>query len=245
MRKVLFLLFAFLSLRAEEIYASFDVYALHQSKLAFESGGIVKEIKIEPSSVVKKGDVLITLENSSELIGLQNARNQLALAEIAFKNAQSKMHKFKEVQSMIDTQSFEDIEASFKRASLELESAKINVKHYENLLDKKSLKAPFDGVVAAKFVELGQGVAPISQAVLELYSYPEVKLVLSFDEKYKDKVKVGQNYRFKLKGQDKEQSGKISLVYPSVEPKTRKIFAEVKSSHLSPGLFGEGFIIAE
>ncbi|KGI56235.1 efflux RND transporter periplasmic adaptor subunit [Campylobacter sp. MIT 97-5078] len=245
MKKVLCLFFAVLNLKAEEIYASFDVYALHQSKLAFESNGIVKEIKVEPSSVVKKGDILIILENSSELIGLQNAQNRLALAEIAFKNAQSKMDKFKEVQSMIDTQSFEDMEASFKRAGLELESAKINVKYYENLLDKKNLKAPFDGIIAAKFVELGQGVAAISQAVLEIYSYPEVKLVISFDEKYKDRVKVGQNYRFKLKGQDKEQNAKISLIYPSIDIKTRKIFAEVKSSHLTPGLFGEGVIIAE
>ena len=56
---------AFTPLLAEEIYASFDVFAINQSKLAFEVGGIVKEIKVSVSKQVKKGDVLIVLNNSA------------------------------------------------------------------------------------------------------------------------------------------------------------------------------------
>ena len=67
----------FTGLLAEEIYASFDVFAINQSKLAFEVGGIVKEIKVSVSKQVKKGDILITLNNTSEQIGLKNAKNEL------------------------------------------------------------------------------------------------------------------------------------------------------------------------
>ena len=103
----------FKGLLAEEIYASFDVFAINQSKLAFEVGVIVKEIKVSVSKQVKKGDILITLNNTSEQIGLKNAKNELGLAQIAYNNAKSKMDKFKQVQNVIDKQSFEDIEAGF------------------------------------------------------------------------------------------------------------------------------------
>ncbi|HEB8061603.1 TPA: efflux RND transporter periplasmic adaptor subunit, partial [Campylobacter coli] len=40
-----------------------------------------------------------------------------------------------------------------------------------------------------------------------------------------------------------ECKGKITLIYPSIEVKTRKIYAEVETQNLTPGLFGEGRII--
>lgn len=234
---------AFTPLLAEEIYASFDVFAINQSKLAFEVGGIVKEIKVSVSKQVKKGDVLIVLNNSSEQIGLKNAQNEQALAQIAYNNAKSKMDKFKQVQNVIDKQSFEDIQTGFKQAELTLAKAKINVERYEDALEKKILRAPYDGVISAKYIDLAQGVAPVQQVVMEIFSYPEVKLLISFDEKFKDKVKVGQTYRYKINGEQKE--AKIALVYPSIDIKTRKIYAEIYTKNLTPGLFGEGVIVVE
>lgn len=232
-------------LKAEEIYASFDVFAIHQSKLAMELGGVVKEIRVSPSDRVKKNDILLKLDDEAEKIGLKNAKNEYELAKIAYENAKSRMDKFQKVESVIDKQSFEDIKAKFDESALNLQKARINVEHYELLLSKKSLKAPYDGVIANKFVDLGQGVAPIEQPLIEIFSYPEVKLLISFDEKYKDKVKVGQTYVFKVDGQNSEQSAKITLVYPSIDVKTRKILAEVRTVNLTPGSFGEGKIITD
>lgn len=243
MKKLILLALSALALYAQDIYASFDVYAINQSKLAFEVGGIVKEIKVAVSQKVKKGDILIVLNNSSELIGLKNAKNELGLAQIAYNNAKSKMDKFKQVQNVIDKQSFEDITASFKQAELNLAKAKINVERYEDGLEKKNLRAPYDGIISGKFIDLAQGVAPVQQVVMEMFSYPDVKLVISFDEKFKDKVKVGQIYRYKINGEEKK--AKISIVYPSIDIKTRKIFAEIYTTNLTPGLFGEGFIEAD
>lgn len=243
MKKLFLLVLCAGALWAQDIYASFDVYAINQSKLAFEVGGIVKEIKVAVSQKVKKGDILIVLNNSSELIGLKNAKNELALAQIAYNNAKSKMDKFKQVQNVIDKQSFEDITASFKQAELNLAKAKINVERYEDGLEKKNLRAPYDGIISGKFIDLAQGVAPVQQVVMEMFSYPDVKLVISFDEKFKDKVKVGQTYRYKINGEEKK--AKISIVYPSIDIKTRKIFAEIYTTNLTPGLFGEGFIEAD
>ena len=73
----------------------------------------------------------------------------------------------------------------------------------------------------------------------------DVKLVLKFDEKYWQKVKVGQTFTYKVDGSDKNYEGKITKIYPTILSETRQIQAEVKVNDLLPGLFGNGMIKAE
>lgn len=236
-------LLCFSLMGAEEIYASFNVEAKMQSKLALESMGVVEQIFVEISQSVKKGDVLLSLESETEEIALKNAKNDKELALVEFKNTQSKMQKFKAVREVINKQSYEDIQSAFKASKLRLEKASLNVKYYENILAKKKLIAPYDGVIANKFVQVGEGVGGVGRVLLEIYSYPDVKLILSFDEKFKDRVKLGQKFLYKIDGEQEEREGEINLIYPSIEPKTRKIYAEVYAKNLKPGLFGEGKIL--
>lgn len=243
MKMIICLIISFYTLMAKELYASFNVEALNQSKLSLESIGIVKEIKVKISDHVKKGDVLLSLDTSKEEIALQNAQNDYKLALAKFNNIKSKMTKFAQVQNFIDKQSYEDIKTEFNIANLELQKAKINIAYYKNLIDKKILKAPYDGIISDKTIQVGEGVAGVNQILFKIFSYPEVKLILSFDEKYKDEVKLNQEFIYKIEGKEQTFKGKISLIYPSIDVKTRKIYAEAKAQNLTPGLFGEGKII--
>ena len=80
---------------------------------------------------------------------------------------------------------------------------------------------------------------------MSIFSYPDVKLKLSFDEKFKDRVKIGSEFVYKLDGQSEERHGKISLIYPTIDTKNGKIYAEVRARNLTPGLFGEGYIVSD
>ncbi|MGH2327813.1 efflux RND transporter periplasmic adaptor subunit [Campylobacter taeniopygiae] len=245
MKIFLFLIFSFNMIFAEEIYASFNVEASKQSKLAIESIGIVSQIPITIGQRVKKGDLLLTLDQTSEKIALENAKNSYNLALAQYKNTKSKMEKINSVQDVIDKQSYEDMKTQFNIASLNLTKAKINIDYYKNILEKKELRAPYDAIIANKFIQIGEGVGGVAQPLIEIFSYPQSKLILSFDEKYKDKVKVGDEFIYKIDQSNNQIKGKISLIYPSIEIRTRKIYAEVEASGLTPGLFGEGKIITK
>ena len=80
---------------------------------------------------------------------------------------------------------------------------------------------------------------------MSIFSYPDVKLKLSFDEKFKDRVKIGSEFVYKLDGENKERRGEISLIYPTIDTKNGKIYAEVRARNLTPGLFGEGYIVSD
>lgn len=155
------------------------------------------------------------------------------------------MQKIKAVENVIDKQSYEDMKAKFDAANLNLNKAKINIAYYKNIMAKKELRAPYDAIIANKFIQVGEGVGGVARPLIEIFSYPQSKLILSFDEKYKDKVKLGDDFFYKIDQNGTEFKGKISLIYPSIEVKTRKIYAEVQTTNLTPGLFGEGRIITK
>ena len=243
---LLFLLSAAVVLCAQDkIYASFDVAAAKDAHLALKAVGIVKTVNVEIGSAVKRGDVLLELENESEKLAVKLAQNDLESAQTAKAHAKSVLDKFKLVQSVSSKQAFENAEFDFKNAALAENRAHLALNLAQKRLEDTRLLAPFDGTISGKSIEAGEGVGGVAQKLMSIFSYPNVKLKLSFDEKFKDSVKIGSEFVYKLDGQSEERRGKISLIYPTIDTKNGKIYAEVQARNLTPGLFGEGYIVSD
>ena len=242
---LLFLLGAAVALCAQDkIYASFDVAATKDAQLALKAVGIVKTVNIEIGSAVKRGDVLLELENESEKLAVKLAQNDLESAQTAKAHAKSVLDKFKLVQSVSSKQAFENAEFDFKNAALAENRAHLALNLAQKRLEDTRLLAPFSGTISGKSIEVGEGVGGVAQKLMSIFSYPDVKLKLSFDEKFKDRVKIGSEFIYKLDGQNEERRGEISLIYPTIDTKNGKIYAEVQARNLTPGLFGEGYIVS-
>ena len=243
---LLFLLSAVVALCAQDrIYASFDVAAVKDAQLALKAVGIVKAVNVEIGSAVKRGDVLLELENESEKLAVRLAQNDLESAQTAKAHAKSVLDKFKLVQSVSSKQAFENAEFDFKNAALAENRAHLALNLAQKRLEDTRLLAPFDGTISSKSIEVGEGVGGVAQKLMSIFSYPDVKLKLSFDEKFKDRVKIGSEFIYKLDGQNEERRGEISLIYPTIDTKNGKIYAEVQARNLTPGLFGEGYIVSD
>ena len=247
MNKILiFLLGAAVALCAQEkIYASFDVAPAKDAQLALKAVGIIKTVNVEIGSAVKRGDVLLELENESEKLAVKLAQNDLESAQTAKAHAKSVLDKFKLVQSVSSKQAFENAEFDFKNAALAQNRARLALNLAQKRLEDTRLLAPFDGTISGKSIEVGEGVGGVAQKLMSIFSYPDVKLKLSFDEKFKDRVKIGSEFIYKLDGQNEERRGEISLIYPTIDTKNGKIYAEVQARNLTPGLFGEGYIVSD
>ena len=243
---LLFLLSAAVALCAQDkIYASFDVTAAKDAQLALKAVGIIKTVNVEIGSAVKRGDVLLELENESEKLAVKLAQNDLESAQTAKAHAKSVLDKFKLVQSVSSKQTFENAEFDFKNAALAENRAHLALNLAQKRLEDTRLLAPFDGTISSKSIEVGEGVGGVAQKLMSIFSYPEVKLKLSFDEKFKDRVKIGSEFVYKIDGENEERRGKISLIYPTIDTKNGKIYAEVQARNLTPGLFGEGYIVSD
>jgi RND family efflux transporter MFP subunit len=242
---ILFYLLGPLSLFATEIYATFDVEGVQDSKLTLPVSGVVKTLHVSISERIKKDQILLELENSEEFADYELSKSDLKLAEISQEQAQIKMDRYQKIKNVLDQERYENIEFEYKKAKQSYVKSQNALNLKKTKLNKKILRAPYDGVVTDLHVELGDGVSGPATPLVSISSFPKVKLILSFDEKYWNSVKVGQTFKYSVDGIEKNFEGKITKVYPSVNPNTRKLKAEVYTQDILPGLFGDGKIVVE
>ena len=122
-----------------------------------------------------------------------------------------------------------------------MQAAEIAILNADDHLKKAVLKAPFDGVIASKNVELGESASPLQPAFV--LNSEEAKILIAIDEKYANLVKVGDIFKFKLDATNEEKEVKIALIYPEIKRETRKFYAEAYDVGMKPGMFGQGKVI--
>ncbi len=233
MKKILLIsLLVFTNLLSEEIYATFDVKAQRSANLAFTSSGTVESIYVDIASLVKKGDKLAKLKNEDLLSALN-------ISEVTLKYAKIDLQRQTQIKNLIDQARYDSFQQKY-------ESAKAQVRYQKALLDKTYVYAPFDGVIISKEIELGDVVSgQVVKTIFTIQSKLKRDLILSFDQKYHGKVKVGDTFKYKIDGDNQEYLGTISKVYPSINIQKRSLTAEVKAKNIPAGLFGTGYIVTE
>lgn len=229
-KRVIGILGLAVTLNAAEIYATFNVEAEQKAKLAFDASGITMNVNCDVASSVKKGEILASLQNT-------DMKASLDIAKTALKFATKDYERQLKVKELID-------EAKFDQYAYKYENAKNQLAYAQAKYDKTFLRAPFDGIIYEKDIEIGDTVSGMMlKTVFKIQSFSKRKLILSFDQKYHKDVKVGQKFKYSVDGDEQVYNGSISKVYPYANSGNRKIEAEVKAESFVVGLFGEGYII--
>ena len=229
MKKIFILtLFLFQSMFAEEIYATFDVVSEKSSQLGLSASGIVSTLNVNVGDRVKKGDLLLSLNNTQE-------KNEYETARKNAEHSTKVYERYAKISDVIDKEKMENY-------LYDKDINQLNAQNKEIILRKTELRAPYDLIVTKKNIDLGSIVLASQTKLLDVIALDDVKLVLKFDEKYWQKIKVGQTFIYKVDGSDKNYEGKITKIYPIILNETRELQAEVKAKDLMPGLFGNGTI---
>lgn len=220
------------TLNAAEVYATFNVMPEKKAMLAFDAGGITKKVNYDEASSVKKDEILAALQND-------DMRASLERAKTALKFAKKDYERQLKVRNLIDAGKFDQYAYKYENAKNEVAYAQANY-------DKTFLRAPFDGVIYEKDIEVGDTVSGMMlKTVFKIQSKSKRKLILEFDQKYHKSVKVGQPFKYSVDGDTESYKGVISKIYPNANNSNRKIKAEVKAKGFLPGLFGSGYISVE
>jgi RND family efflux transporter MFP subunit len=215
---------------AENVYATFNVAAQKSANLAFTASGIVKKVNVDIGSVVKENQILASLDND-------DIKAMLQKTQIVYKFAARELKRQEKIKKLIDASKYDKVLSNY-------ENAKASVAYQQALYNKTILKAPFEGIIYDKAIEIGDAVSGLMlKTVFKIQSLHDRKLILEFDQKYHNIVKVGQTFEYRVDGNDKKYKGVISTVYPYANFDDRKIKAEVKAKDFTVGLFGDGMII--
>lgn len=212
----------------DEVYAIFNIEAIQDSNLTLDSSGTVAERLVDVDSTVKKGDELLALENRDKKAQMESAKQKYLFAKKQYE-------RYSRTGSAIDKNTLDQYYSTYKQLEADY--------HYSlSLLNKSILLAPFDGVIASRNIEVGDGVGANNTTLFRLVSHQK-KMVLQYDSKYLDKVKLGDEYIYSVDGNATKKSVKITKIYPTVDADTRKVTAEaIVSDDMTPGIFGDGYI---
>jgi RND family efflux transporter MFP subunit len=226
---------------AQEIYATFNVKADREANLVLSATGLVKKIHVDVGDSVKKGEILLELDSDDLKTSVTLAKKKIELASVNLRYAKKAYERFSKVKEVVDAGEFDKYASAYERAKIDLSNAKANLAYKRALLDKTRLKAPFSGVIASKDIEIGDGVSAAKMGTLfRLITPDKQKLVVLIDEKYWQKLKVGQSFFYSVDGKKYKMESKISKIYPSIDPKRRAITIEMPTKGLKVGLFGQG-----
>jgi len=226
---------------AQEVYATFNVKADREANLVLSATGLVKKIRVDVGDSVKKGQVLLELDSNDLKTSVILARKKIELAEVNLRFSKKSYDRYSKVKEVVDEGEFDKYASAYERAKIELSNAKANLAYKQSLLEKTRLKAPFSGVIASKNIEIGDGVSAAKMGTLfRLITPNKQKLVVLVDEKYWQKLKIGQSFTYSVDGKEKKMVSKVSKIYPSIDPKRRAITIELPTKGLKIGLFGHG-----
>ena len=211
----------------EDVYAIFNAEAIKDANLTLATSGIVSDIFVDVDSEVKKGDLLLTLFN-------QDIESQVRSTEQQYIFAKKQWERYQRSGGAVDRNTLDRYHSEYKKLEADYSYQKA-------MLSKTQLQAPFDGIIASKDIELGDGVNANNTSLFRMIS-KDVKLVLEFDFKYANKVKVGDVFEFRIDGHKENFTTKISKIYQTASTSTRKVKAEAPVQGVIVGTFGDGYI---
>lgn len=181
----------------------------------------IKEIRFDVGDHVRKGETLVSLENSA----LVQSKAQMDNAKIEYDRT-DELYKIGGASK-----------SEWDARRLQYEVAKAT---YENLLENTTLVAPISGIVTARNYDNGDMAGGLPVLVIE--QIRPVKIMINISENLFARVRKGMkvDVNFEAYG-DEVFTGSISRIYPTINNSTRTFAAEVtipnNDERVRPGMF--------
>ncbi len=223
------------SIKDTEFRLSGEVSALRNSKLAFRQVGFIEEVKVKSGALLKKGDVLASLDARDFKIRLALAKAKRDQAEIAKRTAEKEFRREQQLKKENASTGtvYDKMEAAFQQASLNLELADLEVSSAELAVKDTQLQAPYDCVVANQMIHEGENV-PSGTAVFEVYDTSEPEITLSAPESLMSSFAIGTTLKINIPSAGYSGKGEIIRIVPVISQKTRTFQVIAKLSQYNP-----------
>jgi len=206
-----------------------NVRAFRGVELSTEIGGLVLTVPIKSGQDVKENDLLIKLNDASDVAQLKSLKAMADLAKVINERDRQQLAIQAISKNVFDTSA---ADAKSKQAQVEAQIA---------LVAKKNLKAPFSGRVGIVMMNPGQYVNP-GDKLLTLQTLDPIFVDFNLPQSNAEQIQVGQDIVVTTDAfKDASFTGKITAVSPKVDTNTRNIQVEAKIANpdkkILPGMF--------
>ncbi|MDF0714589.1 efflux RND transporter periplasmic adaptor subunit [Muricauda sp. 334s03] len=240
-----------------EISGMIDVPPENRASITAFMGGFVKQTLLLVGDQVKKGQLLVVLENQ-EFVQMQQdyleVFNQLDFLKAEFERNQTLFEeKIASQKNYLQAKSnYETAKARYLGLKEQLQMLNISPSKVEqgNISSQAAIFAPISGSITKMNVAKGSYVSPATE-ILEIVNNDHVHLELTVFEKDILKVKKGQKIRFRIPEASEEAfEAEVHLVGTSIDDAKRTIkvhghLAHEEEGDFLPGMFIDAMIMTD
>ena len=203
--------------------------AVNGTDVTTEAGGVVQKIAFEAGQPVTAGTLLVELNSAAELANLEALEASAELASVQAERWRELGTERLVSQAEVDERA---TQAATARAQAESQRA---------LIAHKRIRAPFDGELGIRRVNLGQYVAP-GEPIVSLQSLDPIFLNFTLPEQELGSVREGMAVRAMVDSlEGREFEGTVTAIEPAVDPDTRNFRVQATLANpdrlLRPGSF--------
>jgi RND family efflux transporter MFP subunit len=221
-----------------------------ETDLAANAVGRVTATRVERGSQVKAGDVLAVLDVRAAALSAAEARAQADTASATAANAKVECDRTRALvaSGSLGKAELERMDGQCKTSALAVTAYDARARLAAQNVGDGVIRAPFAGVVAERFVDVGEYVRADSR-VVTLVDLSALRLELTIPEANIAAARPGADVEFGVAGYpDRKFKAALAFVGTSVRATTRDVVAEAKvdatDAVLRPGMFASGRLVS-
>ncbi len=204
--------------------------------MAKVSGQVVK-LPAEEGLRVKKDDLLVQLDEAELKINYMRSKVSYETDKSVYERSKEMLEK-----TYISAEDYEAARLQYERSKSEYEAAELQ-------LEYSSVRAPFDGIVTARHIELGQRVN-VNQSLFTIADFNPLRAKIYVPEKDISSIYEGQDATITVEAQPGIKfKGVVKMISPVVDPEsgTSKVTIDITDDRgkLKPGMFASVFITTD
>ncbi|MDE2468460.1 MAG: efflux RND transporter periplasmic adaptor subunit [Bradyrhizobium sp.] len=206
-----------------------DLAAVHQVNVTSDVSGRITDIMFKAGSTVKAGTPLVQLFDEPEQGDLASFKAQAVMGKLALDRAKQLAARQFGPQATVD------------QAQSTFDQANAGIAKMEAMISQKLVRAPFDGQLGVRHVEVGQFLTAGTQ-IVSLTDLSTLYANFTVTEKDSGELKAGQTVRIVVDAYPKRPfEGKITTIEPQISTDTRNIRVQATIANpdhiLKPGMF--------
>jgi RND family efflux transporter MFP subunit len=220
-----------------------------RADLRAEVSAVVIAVLKENGDPVRRGDLLVRLDQTAIRDSLTAAEASSRAAEQAYEQAERQFQRMTTLRQtgVVSTQQLEDVEIRRNSAQSDRAAAKTRVVTARQMLERTEVRAPFNGIVSDRKVSAGD-TAAVGKELLKVIDPTSLRFEGLVSADSVGEVQAGQHVWFKIHGFSAEEfTGVITRVNPAANVTTRQVevlvaFDDAKKQPNVAGLYAEGHV---
>jgi len=206
-----------------------SISAVQGAVVAAELGGVVAQVNFQNGGEAKKGEVLVKLDASSEEAQLRTTEADLELARANLQRTRDLA-----ARKVVSKQELDAAQSAFGQK----QGAVDNMRAF---ITKKELRAPFDGQLGIRQVNVGQSI-DARQSIVALTALDPVYVDFAMPQQESAKISTGLEVRVRTDAAPgREFKGKLTAINSMVDTVTRNVTLQATLANpdhaLKPGMF--------